>query len=568
MGDTSPDRKSACGLLNAVFGRRSFWPRKSSSNVSIPTANGNIVKGSNNLSNSKRRRNGSDDESTFLDCSPQLQAQQKPQHHPVKCPPVYHQHNNNGNGRNLQEHNQSPKNRQILQSYVSQGRRVPKEAVGISGELESMINDHQKSKGHNTLVRASSGNVMLMSNLGNLRQPTGAAKNYASYDDLEKPAREETANYKSKEEKPVKESLCRAISTRMDPEQLKIMGNEDYKNGNFAEALSLYEAAIAIDPKKASYRSNKSAALTALGRLLEAVFECREAIQIDPRYHRAHHRLANLHIRLGEADKAIYHYKHAGPEADQDDIAKARTLQAHLNKCTEAKRLRDWHTLVKETQSAITDGADSASLIYALQAEAFLKLHRHQDADEALRSGPNFDVDDCTKFFGPIGNANLLVVRAQVDIATGRFENALGAIQRAARLDSNNREVNAVMRRARAISAARLKGNDLFKTSRFSEACVAYGEGLEHDPYNSVLLCNRAACRSKLGQYEKAVEDCSTALNLRPRYTKARLRRADCNAKLGKWEVSIQDYEILRKEMPNDEEVSKGLHEAKANLKK
>jgi hypothetical protein len=34
---------------------------------------------------------------------------------------------------------------------------------------------------------------------------------------------------------------------------------------------------------------------------------------------------------------------------------------------------------------------------------------------------PNFDVDACTKFFGPLGNANLLVVRAQVHMALGRL---------------------------------------------------------------------------------------------------------------------------------------------------
>ena len=50
-----------------------------------------------------------------------------------------------------------------------------------------------------------------------------------------------------------------------------------------------------------------------------------------------------------------------------------------------------------------------------------MKLHRHQDADETLSKGPNFDVDDCTKFLGPIGNANVLVIRAQVDMAAGRY---------------------------------------------------------------------------------------------------------------------------------------------------
>lgn len=58
--------------------------------------------------------------------------------------------------------------------------------------------------------------------------------------------------------------------------------------------------------------------------------------------------------------------------------------------------------------------------IYTLQAEALLKLHRHQEADKVLIRGPKFDVDECTKFLGPIGNATLLVTRAQVDLAIGR----------------------------------------------------------------------------------------------------------------------------------------------------
>lgn len=113
-----------------------------------------------------------------------------------------------------------------------------------------------------------------------------------------------------------------------------------------------------------------------------------------------------------------------------------------------------------------------------------------------------------------------------------RFEDAVAAAQQAARVDPSNREVNVVVRRARAVTSARMSGNLLFKASKFAEACAVYNEGLEHDPHNSVLLCNRAACRSKLGQYEKAIEDCNAALIVQPCYSKARLRRADCNAKV------------------------------------
>ena len=70
--------------------------------------------------------------------------------------------------------------------------------------------------------------------------------------------------------------------------------------------------------------------------------------------------------RLGEAEKAIYHYKHAGPEADHVDISKAKALQAHLNKCTEARKHRDWNTLIKETAATISAGADSAPQVSRL----------------------------------------------------------------------------------------------------------------------------------------------------------------------------------------------------------
>ncbi|XP_022752278.1 inactive TPR repeat-containing thioredoxin TTL3-like [Durio zibethinus] len=580
MGENSLEKKSGCGILNAVFWKRNFWLRKSTSTGSLPIKDKTNVKTAN--SNTKRRLGGSN-EASFSANPPKPCTKPSPNH--PKLPGVHQQ---NQVRKPPDEATRTTPN----QGYVNHGRMVPKEAVSISGELESMIVDHQKTKGNSNLVRASSSNMMLYGNLGNLmRQPGGGGggggntNSYNFFDQLPMTAREAASTPNGKYpnsvmgnvvKKPVEEkrmeeqpvSLCRALSTRMDPETLKIMGNEDYKNGNFAKALALYEAAIAIDPNKASYRSNKSAALAALGRIVEAVFECREAIRIEPHYHRAHHRLANLYLRLGEVEKAIYHYKHASLKADRDDIAKAKTLQTHLNKCTEAKRLRDWNTLLKETDSTINAGADSAPQIYALKAEALLKLHRHQEADEALLQSPNFDGDYCNKYFGPIGNANLLVVRAQVDMAAGRFDDALAAIQRAVRLDSNSKEANCVMRKARAVAAARSNGNEHFKGSKFSEACVAYGEGLDHDPHNSVLLCNRAACRSKLGHFEKAIEDCTHALNVRPGYSKARLRRADCNSKLGKWEASIQDYKILQRQTPDNEEVKRGLSHAQMQLRK
>jgi DnaJ family protein C protein 7 len=83
----------------------------------------------------------------------------------------------------------------------------------------------------------------------------------------------------------------------VDPEGLKSMGNEAYKQGRFSEALALYERAIAIDSNKATYHCNKSAALIGLGRFKDAIVECEEAIRIEPCYARAHSRLATIYFR-------------------------------------------------------------------------------------------------------------------------------------------------------------------------------------------------------------------------------------------------------------------------------
>ena len=83
----------------------------------------------------------------------------------------------------------------------------------------------------------------------------------------------------------------------VDPEEVKKAGNEMYKKGCFGEALGLYDKAIALAPGNAAYRSNRAAALMGLGRVVEAVKECEEAVRLDPNYWRAHQRLGALLIR-------------------------------------------------------------------------------------------------------------------------------------------------------------------------------------------------------------------------------------------------------------------------------
>ncbi|CAN8308404.1 unnamed protein product [Cochlearia groenlandica] len=90
-------------------------------------------------------------------------------------------------------------------------------------------------------------------------------------------------------------------TTYADSEEVKKAGNEMYRKGNYSEALLFYDRAISMSPENPAYRSNRAAALAALGRLDEAVKECLEALRVDPSYAKAHQRLVSLYLRFGDA---------------------------------------------------------------------------------------------------------------------------------------------------------------------------------------------------------------------------------------------------------------------------
>ncbi|KAL7249670.1 hypothetical protein ACSBR1_011787 [Camellia fascicularis] len=327
----------------------------------------------------------------------------------------------------------------------------------------------------------------------------------------------------------------RSAMSSFDPEEVKRAGNEQYKVGNLGEALSLYDRAIAILPGNATYRFNKAVALTGLRRLAEAVREFEEAIRLDPRYVKAHHRLGSLLLRLGQVENARRHLCFPGYQPDANELQRLQEVEMHLSKCTDARKICDWKSALREGDATIAAGADASPQ---------------------------------SKFFGMLSEAYLFFVQAQIDMAFGRFENAVTAAEKAGQIDPQNIEISVLLNNVRLVSRARVRGNDLFKSERFTEACSAYGEGLRLDPSNSVLYCNRAACWYKLGLWERAVDDCNQALHFQPNYTKALLRRAASNNKLERWAEAVRDYEVLRRVLPNDNEVAESMFYAQVALKK
>ncbi|KAF8086158.1 hypothetical protein N665_0633s0010 [Sinapis alba] len=362
------------------------------------------------------------------------------------------------------------------------------------------------------------------------------------------------------------------VMNSSNPEEAKRLGNEMFKKGSFSLALKFYDRALELSPTNATYRSNRAAALSGLGRIGEAVVECEQAIQLDPSSARAHHRLATLLIRLGQVDIAGKHLFSVEEPSDPVVVKVLQQVDRHLNKCADARRRGLWNVVLTQVSAAMESGADLSPQLAMCKVEALLKLLRLDEAQTILESAPNMELLPASflkiRFFDMISQAYIYFVRSQIELALGRFENAVTFAEKASEMDARNREIETLYRNVRKIVRARDRGNELYESERYTEAITAYGEGLKFDPYNATLLGHRAECFFKVGFWESSIEDCNHALLVLPSYTKIRRQRAASYSKLERWDEAVSDYETLRKELSYDREIAESLFHAQVALKR
>ncbi|CAF1934570.1 unnamed protein product [Brassica napus] len=358
-----------------------------------------------------------------------------------------------------------------------------------------------------------------------------------------------------------------------NPEEVKRLGNEMFKKGCFSEALKFYDRALELSPSNATYRSNRAAALSGLGRIAEAVVECEHAIKLDPNFARAHHRLATLLLRLGQVDNAGKHFFYVEEPSDPMVVKVLEEVDRHLNKCAEARGRGEWNIVLTEVSAAMESGADMSPQLAMCKVEALMKLLRLDEAQTILASAPKIEIllpSSFTRirFFDMISEAYTYFVKSQMELALGRFENAVTFIEKASEMEPRNGEIETLNRNVKMIVRARDRGNGLYGSERYTEASAAYAEGLKFDPYNATLFSHRADCFFKVGMWESSIEDCSHALLILPSCTKARRQRAASYSKLERWAEAVSDYEILRKELSYDREIAESLFHAQVALKK
>lgn len=107
------------------------------------------------------------------------------------------------------------------------------------------------------------------------------------------------------------------------------------------------------------------------------------------------------------------------------------------------------------------------------------------------------------------------------------------------------------------------EGNRLMKDGKYNEALLQYNRAITYDPKNPIFYCNRAAAYSRLGDNDRAIIDCKTALVYNPNYGKAYGRLGIAYLNLGKYEEAQQAYTKAIELEPDNEHYRTNLEVAR-----
>jgi tetratricopeptide (TPR) repeat protein len=363
------------------------------------------------------------------------------------------------------------------------------------------------------------------------------------------------ASKPGRERAPKSRPVARAAEKRSKEAVEKFEEGVTFANrGNFSNAITAYDAAIAIDSNFAQAFRKRGVAQQNLGNWQAALDSYSRAIELDPKLAVAINNRGALFDRLGSFDKALADFS-AATAADPNDsspLGNRAQLLMRLRKYDQAEL--DIHKLVERFPKydlgfvlagdlevargnfsravASYDKAialnDNNSVAHSNRAIAQLRLGRRDlafvDADRAIALAPN--------------SAQAYVARATLDLTIGKMVETEADARRALALDGNN------------VAAAQLLALALTAQKKDSEA-APLAELLAQRAPTADVFAIRCQLRLRSGDFHGALQDEAQALSLNSKYLAARICAGDVYTAMKDFAKARDAYDAAIELAPN-----------------
>jgi tetratricopeptide (TPR) repeat protein len=335
------------------------------------------------------------------------------------------------------------------------------------------------------------------------------------------------------------------------------------ENGQFAEAIRYYTAALALRPRNPGIYLNRGCALRDAGELDAAIADLREARALAPKY-------ANVHANLGVALAAQGHMDEAIAAYREAIRLKPGYSAAHANLGHALAAREQWEEAIAAYHEAIRFKKDNAPAHNGL-GSALNALGQVDDAIKEFREALRIK-EDFAEAHSNLGTA--LVALGQVDDgiaecreairlrkdfagahcnlgsalhSKGRFDEAIAAYHEAIRLKKDCLEAQSNI------------GCALFAKGQVDDAIAAYHETLRINKGYAPAHHNLGEALYSKGQLDDAIAAFREAIRLKKDYAKAHVSLGSALSKKGRLDDAIAAYrEAIR--------INKGFAAAHFNL--
>eukprot|EP01065_Artemidia_motanka_P038389 TRINITY_DN47238_c0_g1_i1.p1 TRINITY_DN47238_c0_g1~~TRINITY_DN47238_c0_g1_i1.p1 ORF type:complete len:584 (+),score=210.88 TRINITY_DN47238_c0_g1_i1:89-1753(+) len=347
-------------------------------------------------------------------------------------------------------------------------------------------------------------------------------------------------------------------------QELRLRGNELYKDGKYKEAIQVYTESLQLNPRDHITLGNRSQArfkLSTIADLQECIRDSEEAIKCDPRFGKAYLRKANALLKLGQLERAKAVYADAAARFRPDIAVEKPTHEQSLfyakligdfdGALAEARKLcadEQWEEAAKRLRP-LAEAATHDEDVVSVFAEAAYHAGRFEDVITHVKgiitANPFKNIKELRWYHACAYWQMALLEDAQeqldafsLDIEAGYrdLDKKLGILSRV-RLHIKN--ANTFSKDSKHAWAR----DELTKALEPSAAAA----GMDPNPNMCRLLrTHRAIMHMHLHNYKDAIEDCNEALRgaaRGPWRIRAYQCRGYCYEATDKHVQAIRDYE-------------------------
>ena len=293
---------------------------------------------------------------------------------------------------------------------------------------------------------------------------------------------------------------------------LKSEGNKALESGDFEEAIRKYTEAIALDPDNHVLYSNRSAALTKIGRYLEALGDAEKTIGIKQDWPKGFSRKGTALCYLNRYEEAATVFME-GLEIDPDN-------QQLKNGLEEANS----HLTGPSGSQSIGSPFGYPDLMQRLEANPktreYLKQPDYRMMIQLLQQNPNNlqNIQDprIIQTLGVLLGFDLEQKMSHTSDDKGKDSQAeqTSKPEPPQSTDNSKKSTDSETQPSSQALEEKQKGNEAYKKKDFTTAHLHYDKAIELDPTDITFRNNKAAVYFEQKDYDKCIEVSEEAITI------------------------------------------------------